>query len=91
METTGNIHDLESALVDIVKFIDPKYKWLARNGDGDFALHAGRPKIAPNYRRLGDYDWWVSEGDEEVLPLTLPYDGDWKESLINLEEVRGNE
>ena len=91
MATTGNIHDLESALVDIVKYIDPMYKWLTKDEDGAITLHEHKPKTLPSFYKPKEDIHWMNAGKEELLGLFLPYDGDWKESLINLEEVRGNE
>tara|TARA_R110000868_G_scaffold112527_2_gene303017 strand:+ start:28671 stop:28946 length:276 start_codon:yes stop_codon:yes gene_type:complete len=91
METTGNIHDLESALVDIVKYIDPKLKWLAKDGDGEYCLHEHKPILSKSFANPKENIHWTNEGNEFIMQLILPYGGDWKESLINLEEVRGNE
>lgn len=92
MKTTGNIHDLEDALLEIIKYIDPKWKWLTMNKNGEFGFHEDKPTHAPFFTEPdGEDAWWVSNGDEETLPLILPYDDNWKECIINLEEVRGNE
>ena len=92
MKTTGNIHDLEDALLEIIKYIDPKWKWVAKHKNGEFGVHVKKPVHSPFFTDPDGGDaWWVSSGDEETLPLTLPYDDNWKECIINLEEVRGNE
>ncbi len=86
MKTTGNTDDVQDALTNFIKYIDPKYKTLTMDKDGDWRVHQRPPHI------LGGKTWWYSDGDEAGLSgLTLPYDEFWKDSLINLEEVRGNE
>lgn len=91
MNTKGNIHDLESALVDIIKYIDTKWKWLSKDENGEFNFHTEEPYLGGYYSAEQIIAIWRSEGDAELLGLTLPYDQDWKECLVNLEEVRGND
>lgn len=81
INTTGNTDDVQNALTNFIQFIDPSYKWLVMDGDGEWRVHGDKPASLVYA--------WHSEGHEASLEgLTLPYDEHWKDSLIDLEELR---
>jgi hypothetical protein len=81
MTTENNIWALHGALEEILKYIDPKYKWVAMDAGGEFYCYTDKP-------HLSSFDWWNSHGQEGELSLNLPYDGPWEESLVELWELK---
>jgi len=77
---------LEYAVLDIGKYLDKKWKYLAMDKDGEFWLYDSEPKT--NSISNG---WCIDKGEEnEELSLNLPYKGDWKESLVDIKYVMGD-
>ncbi len=76
---------LEYAVLDIGRYIDKKWNFLAMDEDGEFWMFESEPKI--NSINNG---WCVDkDGENNELVLDLPYKGDWKESLVDIKYVMG--
>ena len=76
---------LEYAVLDVSKYLDKKWNYLAMDADGEFWMFDTKPKI-----NSINNSWCVDKGEEnEELVLNLPYKGDWKDSLVDIKYVMG--
>lgn len=63
-----------------IPYDNVKYKWVATDKNGDICYYSYKPEIKG--------DIWKESGDKKGFLYYLDnvsYDGDWKESLIEIE------
>lgn len=86
--------DLTKPSIDL-RSIDPEFRWLARDRNGQCYVYSSRPKNSSSIWLDGGADWdvigmWVGGGahlDVSNVPSLNPGTCDWKDSLVELPAV----
>lgn len=76
---------LEYAVLDISKYLDKKWTYLAMDSDGEFWLHEEKPELTDG--TIGKH--WRNFTDMDKLHLKLPYTGTAQDSLVDIKYVTG--